>query len=237
MDILKCIIAEDEPLAAEIIADYVSSVPFLELKASFTNPVEALHWLMQNPTDVIFLDINMPKIKGNEFITAAKGDFQYIITTAYQEFAVDSYQWGVVDYLLKPVDFARFMIAVGKLKSKNNVSPAPILPSKQDHKLYQYFNVNKNYVKICVNDILYIESVKDYLKIVTINQSITTKAKMSDLEPTYKLNQIIRIHRSFMINLNHIVSFNHNEIFIANQSFPIGRQYKDAVNKVLGDLV
>ncbi len=237
MDILKCIIVEDEPLAAEIIADYVSSVPFLELKASFTNPVEALHWLMENPTDVIFLDINMPKIKGNEFITAAKGDFQYIITTAYQEFAVDSYQWGVVDYLLKPVDFARFMIAVGKLKTKNNVSPAQLLPSKQDNKLYQYFNVNKNYVKICVNDILYIESVKDYLKIVTINQSITTKAKMSDLEPMYKLNQIIRIHRSFMINLNHIVSFNHNEIFIANQSFPIGRQYKDAVNKVLGDLV
>lgn len=237
MDILKCIIVEDEPLAAEIIADYVSSVPFLELKECFTNPVEALHWLMQNPTDVIFLDINMPKIKGNEFITAAKGDFQYIITTAYQEFAVDSYQWGVVDYLLKPVDFARFMIAVGKLKSKNNVALAPIMPSKQDNKLYQYFNVNKNYVKICVNDILYIESVKDYLKIVTINQSITTKAKMSDLESTYKLNQIIRIHRSFMINLNHIASFNHNEIFIANQSFPIGRQYKDAVNKVLGDLV
>ena len=105
MEVLKCIIVEDEPLAAEIIADYIADVPFLDCLATFTNPMEALHWTMENNVDVIFLDINMPRIKGYEFINAAKGDYQYIITTAYQEFALDSYHWGVVDYILQPIAF------------------------------------------------------------------------------------------------------------------------------------
>lgn len=235
MVVLKCIIVEDEPLAAEIIADYIAAVPFLSCMASFTNPMEALHWIIENKVDVIFLDINMPKIKGYDFIKAAKGDFQYIITTAYQEFAVDSYQWGVVDYLLKPVDFVRFTVAVAKLKNKNiNIDTAADI--KQDNKQYQYFNVNKNYVKVNINDILYIESVKDYLKITTNTQSILTKVKISDIESEYKSSKIIRIHRSFMVNLNHIESFNHNEIFIAGQPFSIGRQYKDGVIKLLEGL-
>jgi len=230
--VLNCIIVEDEPLAAEIIADYIAAVPFLSCVATFTNPMEALHWIIENKVDVIFLDINMPRIKGYEFINAAKGDFQYIITTAYQEFAVDSYQWGVVDYLLKPVDFARFTMAVAKLKSRKiNIENHSDI--KQDNKLYQYFNVNKNYVKVNINDILYIESVKDYLKIITNTQSILTKGKITDIESEYKSLKIIRIHRSFMVNLSHIESYNHNEIFIKGQSFSIGRQYKDGVIKML----
>ncbi|MBK8622241.1 MAG: response regulator transcription factor [Saprospiraceae bacterium] len=235
MEVLKCIIIEDEPIAAEIIADYIGAVPFLECLAVFNNPVLALQWLMDHTIDVIFLDINMPGIKGNEFISAVKGDYQYIITTAYQEFAVDSYQWGVVDYLMKPIDFARFMVAVAKLKfvKKDQTQPKFI---KEDQRIYQFFNVNKNHVKICIQDILYIESVKDYLKISTGTQSILTKGKLSDLETAYKPYGIIRIHRSFMINLNKMDSFNQNEIFVNGTSFAIGRQYKESVQKYLETL-
>jgi len=237
MEVLKCIIVEDEPIAAEIIADYISSVPFLDFAASFTNPMEALHWLMQNNADVIFLDINMPKIKGYEFITAAKGNFQYIITTAYQEFAVDSYHWNVVDYLLKPVDFARFTTAVAKLKGKKKSDDQIQMIPKTENIQYKYFNVNKNYVKVCVNDILYIESVKDYIKIVSNQQSIMTRGKLMDVESELNSANIIRIHRSFMINLNHMESFNQNEIFISGQSFAIGRQYKNAINQILNNIL
>lgn len=237
MEVLKCIIVEDEPLAAEIIADYIADVPFLDCLATFTNPMEALHWTMENNVDVIFLDINMPRIKGYEFINAAKGDYQYIITTAYQEFALDSYQWGVVDYLLKPIDFARFTTAVAKLKKKKNDETYFNISAIPDNRIFRYYNVNKNYVKVNLHDILYIESIKDYLKIVTGSQVILTKGKITDVETEYTSVNIIRIHRSFMVNLNHIESFNQNEIFIAGQLFSIGRQYKDVVHKMLGDFV
>ncbi|MBL0024098.1 MAG: response regulator transcription factor [Saprospiraceae bacterium] len=237
MEVLRCIIIEDEPIAAEIIADYVSAIPFLEYVGSFTNPMEAIHWLMKNQVDVIFLDINMPRIKGYEFITAANGNYQYIITTAYQEFAVDSYQWGVVDYLLKPVDFARFTSAVAKLKVENKQKVDQNQVTETITPLYRYFNVNKSYVKVCVNDIRYIESVREYLKISTNQQTITTKGKLSDLESEFKMLNIIRIHRSFMINLNHIGSFNHNEVWIEGQSFPIGRHYKETTITILNGMV
>ncbi len=237
MEVLKCIIVEDEPLAAEIIADYIVPVPFLDCVATFTNPMQALHWIMENNVDVIFLDINMPRIKGYEFINAAKGDYQYIITTAYQEFALDSYQWGVVDYLLKPIDFPRFTTAVAKLKKKKKEDRGIILSAKPDNRLFRYYNVNKNYIKVNLHDILYIESIKDYLKIVTGSQVILTKGKMTDVEADFTSINIIRIHRSFMVNLNHIESFNQNEIYIAGQSFSIGRQYKDVVHKMLDGLV
>lgn len=237
MEVLKCIIVEDEPLAGEIISDYIADVPFLDCLATFTNPMLALHWIMENSVDVIFLDINMPRIKGYEFINAAKGDYQYIITTAYQEFAVDSYQWGVVDYLLKPIDFARFTTAVAKLKKKKNDDTYINISAIPDNRIFRYYNVNKNYVKVNLHDILYIESIKDYLKIVTGSQVILTKGKITDVETDYTSVNIIRIHRSFMVNLNHIESFNQNEIFIAGQLFSIGRQYKDVVHKMLGGLV
>ncbi len=237
MDVLTCIIVEDEPIAAEIIADYISPVPFLECAATFTNPMLALSWLMENKADVIFLDINMPIIKGHDFIRAAKKDYQYIITTAYQEFAVDSYSWGVVDYLLKPVDFARFMSAVSKLKGKNKTSSESKSLMKEEGKRFLYFNVNKNFVKVNIHDILYVESIRDYIKIVTDHQTVMTKGKLSDLETSFREVGIIRIHRSLMINIHKIDSFNLNEVYINGVSLPIGRQYKELFSQIMENFI
>ncbi|HTL07175.1 MAG TPA: LytTR family DNA-binding domain-containing protein [Chitinophagaceae bacterium] len=233
MEKYNCLIVEDEPLAAEILEDYIRQIAFLELKGICHNAISAMELLQQTRIDCIFLDIHLPKIKGIDFIRTLKHPPQIIITTAYQEYALQGYELNVIDYLLKPIEFNRFLMAVNKIKP--TVADAPradygLLPSAAgNEKPYLFFNVSKKKVKIYVEDILYIESLKEYIKIVTPGKSIVTKFQLNQLEELLAKGQFIRIHRSFIVAKSRVDAFSATEVEVAGKEIPIGRSYKEFV--------
>ncbi len=216
----KCLVIEDEPLGRELICDYINDIDALQLVAVCKNAMEAYEILTSIEIDLMFLDLHLPKIKGLDFLESLKQHPKVIITTAYPEYAVKSYEYDVVDYVLKPIEFSRFLTAVNKFVSND----------KQNNTIqdFLFFNVNKKQVKVYYEDIDYIESQKEYVKIVTVNQTIITKYSISQLEKELPLNKFIRTHRSFIVNIKKILSFSHNEIVLNNQHIPIGRLYKDS---------
>lgn len=235
MEKYNCIIVEDEPLAVEVLEDYIRQVPFLELKAVCSDALYAMEVLQKGKTDVVFLDIHLPRIKGLDFLKTLKNPPQVIITSAYREYAVESYELNVVDYLLKPVNFNRFLMAVNKLRTQGNNE---ILFSKQaqmpPERPYLFVNVNKKRVKVHLDEILYIESKKEYINIVTKGKSFLTKFQLGELEEQLAKNNFIRVHRSFIVPKGKIDAFSATEIEIAGQHIPIGRIYKEFVISQLG---
>lgn len=218
----NCIIVEDEPLAAEVIRDYILQVPFLHLKGICTDALYAMELMQKEKIDLVFLDIHLPKLKGFDFIKALKKPPQVIITSAYQEYALQGYELNVVDYLLKPIEFNRFLMAVNKLKEQTiNEAPAPS-PAL-------FFNVSKKKVKICIDEILYIESLKEYIRITTKDKSILTKFQLGQIEEMLAKNGFLRVHRSFLVAKNKIDAFTATEVEIGGQQIPIGRSYKELV--------
>ncbi len=233
MENYNCIIIEDEPLAAEILQEYVGNVPFLTLKNTYADALAALEDLSSSDIDLIFLDINLPKLKGFDFIKTLKNPPHIIITTAYHEYALQGYEQDVVDYLLKPIDFSRFLKAVNKLKtinSKKAYSSAVFIPQGNN---YMFVNTSKKKVKLCFNDILYIESFKEYIKIFTADKMIVTKYQVGLIEENLPKGDFLRIHRSFIVAKEKIEAFSSTEIQIANKQLPIGRSYKEMVGSLL----
>jgi DNA-binding LytR/AlgR family response regulator len=229
---IKCIIVDDEPLAIEIMESYVQKVEQLQLKGSFRNAVSAFSFLQSNPVDLIFLDIQMPKLTGIDFLKTLKNPPKVIFTTAYRDYALDGFELEVVDYLLKPIPFDRFLKAVSRVMPQPaNTSAVSIAAETGEQPIF--FRVDKKMVKVNVNDILYIESVKDYVKVKTQSKEITTQQKISYLEESLPKNLFLRIHRSFIVAINKIESYSATEIDIGNTQLPIGRNYKNDVLKVL----
>lgn len=233
----KCVIIEDEPLAAEILQDYIAQIPFLELMHTCTDALSALEFLKSEKTDVIFIDIHLPKLNGLDFIRTLKNPPQIIITTAYREYALDGYEHNVVDYLLKPISFSRFLTAVNKLKS--NIPAPEILFSENKagiaEKQHIYINVNKKRIKINLDDILYLESKREYISIVTNGKSFLTKFQLSEIEKHLDKTEFIRVHRSFIVSKSKISAFTATDIEIKGILIPIGRSYKELVLSVLGE--
>ncbi|MFT3935808.1 MAG: response regulator transcription factor [Chitinophagaceae bacterium] len=234
MEKYNCIIVEDEPLAAEILQDYISQIGFLDLKATCRHAIAAMEVLQENKIDVIFLDIHLPRIKGVDFVRTLKHPPQIIITSAYQEYALEGYELNVLDYLLKPVEFSRFLMAVNKIKThfsaKENMAENKSMPVIEGtERQYMFFNINKKKVKIYVDEILYIESLKEYIKIITIGKSIMVKFQLSQIEELLKKGKFLRIHRSFIIAKNKVDAFTATEVEIAGKEVPIGRSYKEHV--------
>lgn len=231
----NCIIVEDEPLAAEILEDYIRQVAFLNLKGICRNAMTAMEMLQENKIDLIFLDIHLPKIKGIDFVKILKKPPHIIITSAYQEYALQGYELNVVDYLLKPIEFSRFLMAVNKIKTHIENEGAALnentaaLPVSQAERPHLYFNVNKKKVKIFIDDILYIESLKEYIKIVAGDKSILTKFQLTQVEEMLAKSKFLRVHRSFIVAKSKIDSFSATEIEIAGKEIPIGRSYKEYV--------
>lgn len=225
----NCIIIEDEPLAVEILEDYIAQVPFLQLLAKCDNAINALDLLQKEKVDVIFLDIHLPKLKGLDFLRVLNEPPQVIITSAYQEYALESYELNVLDYLLKPIEFHRFIMAVNKLKLSYKSEQAPILPEVPRERAYLFFNVNKKMIKMFVDEILYIESLREYIKVVSKEKFILTKFQLKDIEELLNRHNFLRIHRSFIVAKEKIEAFSAIDIEINNQQIPIGRNYKDAV--------
>lgn len=232
---ISCIIVDDEPLAIRLLRAHVAQVPQLELLDTFENPVEALAFIRSKPVNLLFLDIQMPIITGMEFAQTLPAGTKVIFTTAYRDFAVESYELNVVDYLIKPITFARFYQAVDKvllLPTSTAPAPAPEKTTTPTTAAYRYFNVNKKHVKIYYDDINYVESLKDYIRIHASNQEIVTREKISDLAkelPGY----FLRTHRSFLVNSRKVTAFTAHDIEISEIVIPIGVSYKMAVMEAL----
>ena len=229
----NCLIVEDEPLAAEVLQDYVSQVPFLTLSGVCGDAIYAMEKLQREKIDLIFLDIHLPKLKGLDFIKTLRNPPHIIIVSAYHEYALQGYEYNVIDYLLKPVEFSRFLMAVNKIKqTAATISPLPAI-SEAAERAYIFFNVGKKRVKIFLDEILYIESLKEYVRIFTKAKSILTKFQLGQIESLLARNNFIRVHRSFIVAKDKIDAFTASDIEINGKQIPVGRSYKELVQAIL----
>jgi len=228
---LRCLLIDDEPPALKILASYISNINGLEIVAQCKNAIEALDVLHQKSVDVIFLDIKMPKMLGTEFLKNLSNPPKVIFVTAYRDYAVDGYELDAVDYLVKPVSFERFFKAITKLNriiGKETVTTtADYVPNPE---AFVYLKVDKDMKKIFVNDIVYIESWKDYVKLfLANNKNLLVKQSISAMENLLSEHKFLRIHRSYMVSLNKISGYNGVSIQLETTEIPIGRLYKQAV--------
>lgn len=224
MSNIKCIIIEDEPLAVKVLEDYVSQVPFLELRGTFKDAILATDFLRNNSVDLIFLDIHLPKLKGMAFLKTLANQPAVIVTTAYHQYAVEGFNQNVTDYLLKPFDFERFLVAVNKVKT---AKAETLLDEETKSKEYLFLNVQKKKVKILFEEILYIESQREYIRIVTKKKEFISKMSTHKIETLLPAHLFKRVHRSFIISLDKIESYTSEIIEVNGVSIPIGRGYKD----------
>jgi two-component system, LytTR family, response regulator len=228
MSKIRCIIIEDEPLAVKVLADYISQVPFLELGGSFKDAILATDYLRDHQADLIFLDIHLPKLKGMAFLKTLTHPPAIIITTAYHQYAVEGFELNVTDYLLKPFDFERFLVAVTKVKTaKTDMTVNEEVRSTKDH---LFLNVQKKKVKILFQDIIYIESQREYIKVVTTKGEYLSKMSTHEIEDLLPSRQFKRIHRSYIISLSKVDSYTAEEVEVSGVSIPIGRGYREEMD-------
>ena len=228
---LRCLLIDDEPPALKVLASYISSINGLEVVAQCKNAIEALDVLHQKTVDVIFLDIKMPKILGTEFLKNLTHPPKVIFVTAYRDYAVEGYELDAVDYLVKPVSFERFFKAIIKL---NRVIDKEVLTTTVEYKsnpeAFVYLKVDKDMKKIFVNEILYIESWKDYVKLFLTNgKNVLVKQSISAMENLLSDYKFMRVHRSYMVSLNKISGYNGLSVQLDTKEIPIGRLYKQVV--------
>lgn len=232
---IRCFVLDDEPLASDLLKDYIERLPDLELVGVSNSPSQALGLLQQTPVDILFLDIQMPKLSGFDVLRPLSYRPKVIFTTAYREFAMDSYEFDVVDFLLKPVSFERFLKALGKVYRfmPSHAAPAETGDTGKSSKEYQYFKVDKEMVKINLEDILWFESIRDYVKIHTTSGVLVSYLRISYLEEKLPSDRFVRIHKSFLISLEHIRAISSTYIRINNKELPIGRSYKARLDEIL----
>jgi DNA-binding LytR/AlgR family response regulator len=235
---MKCIVVDDEPLARQLIESYIQRVDGLTLVKSCSNAVEAFAAIQQRPVDLVFLDIQMPQITGIDLLKTLKQRPRVIITTAYREHAVDAYDLDVTDYLLKPILFDRFLRSISKiyqLKQPQDVQPEEPSRTQSYEEAYMYLKEDREMVKVFLKDILYIESLRDYVRVKTPAKQIVTYQKISYLEQKLPESKFIRVHRSFIVALDKVSSFSNNNVKVNAFDIPIGRNYKNqalsALNK------
>ena len=220
-------------MAAEVLQDYIGQVPFLKLVSTCSDAFYAMDTLQTFDIDLMFLDIHLPKMKGLDLIKVLKKPPKIIITSAYQEYALQGYEFDVVDYLLKPIEFSRFLKAVNRIvQTKQTVLPArPVVQSAE--RVHLFFNVGKKKVKVFLDEILYIESMKEYIRVNTKIKSVLTKFKLTQVEELLSENNFLRIHRSFIVAKDKIEAFSATEVELGGKRLPIGRSYKELVLRAL----
>ena len=230
MSKISCIIIEDEPLAVKILVNYISQVPFLDLKGSFKDALLASDFLRVNDIDLIFLDIHLPKLKGLAFLKTLVQHPSVIVTTAYHQYAVEGFDLNVTDYLLKPFEFERFLVAVNKVKT----AQVPLVEVDPDRakRDYLFVSVQKKKVKILFAEIIYIESQREYVRIVTEKKEYVSKMSTHEIESLLPETLFKRIHRSFIVSIKKIESYTSEFVELPGMQVPIGRGYKDVVDKL-----
>ncbi|HXL57700.1 MAG TPA: LytTR family DNA-binding domain-containing protein [Chitinophagaceae bacterium] len=233
---LKCIAIDDEPLALELLEDNISKVPYLQLAASFNNPLDAMKLVQQQNIDLVFLDIQMPGITGLQFIQSITQRPMFILITAYEKYALDGFNLDVVDYLVKPVSLDRFIKACNKawelhqLKTKQKEA----LPeTTQD---YFFINVDYSLLKIVFKDIIYVEGLKDYIKIhlKSTSKPVVARMSMKSIEEQLPSSMFIRVQKSYIVSKEYITAIRKNSIFIGNIEIPVGDNYRDALASLTG---
>jgi DNA-binding LytR/AlgR family response regulator len=231
---MKCMVVDDEPLARELLESYIAQVDGLSLVKSCGNAIEAFTTLQQKQIDLIFLDIQMPQVTGLDLLKSLTDKPKVILTTAYREYAFEAFDLDVIDYLLKPVTFDRFLRGISKIYELKQPlgSDQPSMVNSYDE-AYIYLREDREMVKIFLKDILYIESLRDYVKVKTTQQQVITYQKISYLEQKLPENKFIRIHRSFIVAFGKVSSFTVNTVKVGNIEIPIGRNYKQQALKVL----
>ena len=226
MSKIKCIVVEDEPLATKVLTDYISQVPFLELQGAFKDAILATEFLRNHNTDLIFLDIHLPKLKGLAFLKTLTIPPAVIITTAYHQYAVEGFNLNVTDYLLKPFEFERFLVAVNKVRAAHSEGQKVAESKEKD---FIFLNVQKKKVRILFSEILYIESQREYIKIVTTKKEFISKMSTHEIESVLPSGFFKRIHRSFIVSVSKIDSYTAEAVDVNGFSIPIGRGYKDVI--------
>ncbi|WP_298540120.1 LytTR family DNA-binding domain-containing protein [uncultured Aquimarina sp.] len=232
MKILQCLIADDEPIARQIIENYIKEIPYLEVVSTCKNAFEVMAFLQENNVDLLFLDINMPKLSGISLLKTMQQKPQVIITTAYPEFAVEGFELSVIDYLLKPFSLERFIQAVIKVQQKSNNNVNNVVVEKEDTITSIYVKSDKKIIKLDLDAINYIEAYGNYIKIYT-DQMILTPTTLSDFSEKLS-NDFIRIHKSFIVNFNKLKLIDGNQMVLQNDSkLPISKSYRKIVlNKI-----
>ena len=232
----KCVIVDDEPLARELIRGHVEKLENFEIVAECSDAMKALNVLREKQVDLIFMDIQMPQITGIEFLKTLKHPPKVIITTAYREYALEGFELDVVDYLLKPVTFERFLKSVNKYyqMSQDQVQVVSSSSSeKTQEESFIYVKENKKVVKVYLSEIRYIEGLSEYVQIYTDKRKIITKTSMALMEGKLPADSFLRIHKSFIVQVSKIEAFTANTIEIQGKELPIGRNYKNAVIRSL----
>lgn len=234
---IQCLIVDDEPMARDVIRRYIEKVPVLHLAGECGNAIDAMMFLHNEKVDLIFLDIRMPHLSGTDFVKSLRNIPKVIFTTAYKEYALEGFELNVVDYLLKPIRFDRFLRAVSKAfpqkneEFANNNSVAPP-QEKKINSGFIYLKADRKMIKVMLDDILYIESARDYLKVTTQTNTIITRQTISSIEAMLSDNEFIRIHRSYLVSIKKITSFTHETVEIGTKELPIGKFYLNSFLKL-----
>ena len=230
---LRCVVVDDEPLAIDVLATHISQFEQLELVRTFQNPIKAFEFISGEPVDVVFMDIQMPKLTGLDILRSLPKRPHVIITTAYRDYALEGFELEVTDYLLKPISLDRFMKAISKVSD----SSKPAIPTETVAGSEAIFlKVDKKMVKVELDEIRYIESQRDYLKVVTPSQEIVTHMSIGDAEQVFPSDLFMRVHRSFIVAKQHITSFGASEIDLGPFQIPIGRNYRSEVTRTLNQM-
>jgi two-component system LytT family response regulator len=230
---IKCVLIDDEPLAIKVLQNYFNNFTDFEVIATFNNSLEALDFINSTAVDAVFLDINMPMMTGFELISLIENKTKVIITTAFREFAAESYDLDVLDYLVKPIPLPRFIKCINKITTeynlKNNIK---VETTKGDSHIF--IKVDKKMMKINIEEILFVEGMKEYIKVVTPDKTYITHKSLTSLSEELPADRFLRIHKSYVIALNKVKSIEGNRIQIQSYTIPIGRNYsKDVKNKIL----
>jgi DNA-binding LytR/AlgR family response regulator len=233
---VNCLIVEDEPIAREILRSYIDKTDFLEIKGQMTNALEALDFLKQATVDLLFLDIKMPQMSGLELLKTLNTRPPVIITSAFRYYATDAFELDVVDYLLKPYSFERFLKAVGKISNDHSSAGAKSISKPTQEKAFIFVKGNKQLQKIYIDEILFLESQRDYLKFTMPGQEAITRQTIAYYEQLLPAQKFLRVHRSYIIAIDKITAVEANRILLGNSAIPIGRNYKQHVHEVLKNI-
>jgi DNA-binding LytR/AlgR family response regulator len=228
---VRCILVDDEPHALAVLKTYIQAVPSLEVAAECSHALAAFEFCQHHQVDLIFLDIQMPQLTGIDFVKSLPKPPLIIVTTAHPDYALEGFELGVVDYLMKPVSMDRFLKAVYRVTQQHHAE------LDENHfpvnERFLYFRADRKMNKVLLRDILFVESLKDYVRIVTVNGQIITKQSISSVEEMLPEDEFIRIHRSFIIALNKIDSYTNTDVYVGKTELPIGPLYKHEIGKRL----
>lgn len=231
---MNCIAVDDEPLALKLLQDNISKVPYLKLVAACSDAFEAMKAMQENKIDLVFIDIQMPGLTGLQLIGSLENKPLVIFITAYKQYALESYDLAVVDYLLKPVALDRFIKACNRAKELHELKSAKQQPAETQTKEYFFVNVDYSQVKVMFDDIIFMEGLRDYIKInlKSTKRPLVVRSSLKAIEPELPESKFIRIHKSYLVSIVEITAVRKNSVFIKEMELPVGETYREIVDKL-----